>query len=79
MDNGLLNQNLATPLYQGRTINENYNIYDVSRMDKKQLYTAMSRTKQFNYIHINQKELNHVYYNRYQSVLELINSKFNSL
>ena len=48
-------------------------------MDKKQLYTAMSRTKKFEYIHINQKELNNKYLNRQQPILELTNSKFSSL
>ena len=48
-------------------------------MDKKQFYTAMSRTKKFEYIHINQKELNNKYLNRQQPILELTNSKFSSL
>lgn len=30
--------------YQGADIDEPYNIYNVNRMDKKQLYTALSRT-----------------------------------
>ena len=65
--------------YQGAKIHEQYNIYEVNRMDKKQLYKAMSRTKKFKYIHNNQKDLNHKYLNRQQPVLELTNSKFNSL
>ena len=28
--------------YQGADINEPYNIYDVNKMDKKQLYTSLS-------------------------------------
>ena len=44
--------------YQGADINEPYNIQDVNRMDKKQLYTALSPTTRFNYIHLNNKELN---------------------
>ena len=48
-------------------------------MDKKQLYTALSRTTKLDYIHINNKELNNRYINRKQPILELINSKFNSL
>lgn len=38
--------------YQGADINEPYNIYDVNRMEKKQLYTALSRTTKFDYISI---------------------------
>lgn len=38
--------------YQGPDINEPYNIYDVNRMEKKQLYTALSRTTKFDYISI---------------------------
>ena len=64
--------------YQGADINEHYNIHDVNCMDKKQLYTALSRTK-FEYIHLNNKELNNKYFNRKQPKLELINTKFNSL
>ena len=65
--------------YQGCDINEHYNIYDVNRMDKKQLYTAMSRTTKLQYIHINNKELNNKYFNRKSPILELTNAKFNSL
>lgn len=43
--------------YQGGTINKHYNIYDVNRMDKKQLYTALSRTTKLEYIHLNNKKL----------------------
>ena len=48
-------------------------------MDKKQLYTALSRTTKFEYIHVNNKELNNKYFNRKKPVLELTNSRFNSL
>ena len=65
--------------YQGATIDEPYNIYDVNRMDKKQLYTALSRTTKFEYIHVNNKVFNRKYFNRRSPVLELVNSKFNSL
>ena len=65
--------------YQGADINENYNIYDVNKMDKKQLYTALSRTTKLEYIHLTNKELNNKYFNRKQPTIELINSKFNSL
>ena len=65
--------------YQGADINEPYNVYDVNKMDKKQLYTALSRTTKFDYIHMNNKEINNKYINRKQPILELVNSKFNSL
>ena len=65
--------------YQGADIDEHYNIYDVDKMDKKQLYTSLSRTTKLEYIHINFKELNNKYCNRKQPNIELINTKFNSL
>ena len=52
---------------------------DVNRMDKKQLYTALSRTTKFEYIHLNKNEINSIYLNRKQPCLELVNSHFNSL
>ena len=65
--------------YQGADINEPYDIYDVNRMDKKQLYTALSRTTKFEHVHVNNKEFNNKYFNRKKPVLELTNCKFNSL
>ena len=56
--------------YQGADINEPYNIYDVNKMDKKQLYTALSRTTKLEYIHLNNKEVNNKYVNRRQPLLE---------
>ena len=38
--------------YQGGTISTPYNIYDVEKMDKKQLYTALSRTTELNHVHL---------------------------
>ena len=52
--------------YQGADIDENYNIHDVGLMDKKQLYTALSRTTKFEYIHLNNKQVNFRYYVREQ-------------
>ena len=43
------------------------------------MYTALSRTTKFEYIHLNNKEIKNKYFNRKQPMLELINSKFNSL
>ena len=65
--------------YQGADIDEPYNVYDVNRMNKKQLYTALSRTTKLEYIHLNNKETNNKYFNKRQPVLELVNSRFNSL
>lgn len=50
--------------YQGGEINTHYNIFDVGLMDKKILYTALSRTKKFEYIHLINKELRPMYYIR---------------
>ena len=65
--------------YQGSDINEHYNIHHVNRMDKKQLYTALSRTTKFDHIHIFNRQLNNKYFVRKQPVLELINARLNSL
>lgn len=65
--------------YQGDSINENYNIHDINKMDKSMLYTALSRTSKFDFIHLTFKDLNKEYKNRKQPIIELINSKFNSL
>ena len=65
--------------YQGADINEPYNIYDVNLMDKKQLYTALTKTTKFEYIHLNNKKLNNKYFNRKKPKIELTNSKFNVL
>ena len=60
-------------------VNEHYNIHDINRMDKKQLYTVLSRTTKFEYIHIHNRELNNIYFNWGTQILELTNAKFNSL
>jgi len=43
------------------------------------LYTAFSRTRKFEFIHLNFKDLNREYKNRKQPIIELINGIFNSL
>lgn len=65
--------------YQGADINEHNNIFYCNRMDKKQLYNAFSRTTKFEYIHLEHKILNNIYFNRKMPVLQLCNAKFNSL
>ena len=64
---------------QGADINEPYNIYDVEKMDKKLLYTALSRTTKFDYLHLDNKKIKNEYKIRKMPVLELTNAKFNSL
>ena len=64
--------------YQGADINEPYNIYNVSRMEKKQLFMALSRTTKFEYIHLNTSTLNRVYEIRKQPNMEIVNSYLNS-
>ena len=47
--------------YQGGTISTPYNIYDVEKMDEKQLYTALSRTTELNHVHLDTTNLNPKY------------------
>ena len=47
--------------YQGSEIDEHYNIYNVSRMDKKELYTALSRTTKLEYIPATSYQTNAIY------------------
>ena len=63
--------------YQGAEIDEHYNIYNVNRMDKKQLYTALSRTTKLEYIHLDTKFLCKRYMPRPQPNMEILNSYFN--
>ena len=64
--------------YQGADIDEPCNIYNVNRMDKKQLYTALSRTTKLEHIHLKNSAPNDVYDIRKQPKLEIVNSYFNS-
>lgn len=43
---------VTTHKYQGDTIDEPYNIYEVDKMYKKLFYTAITRATKFKYIHI---------------------------
>lgn len=43
--------------FQGCDINEHYNIFYINRMDKKELYTALSRTTKFEYLHADFKKV----------------------
>ena len=65
--------------YQGGEINTHYNIFDVKRMDKKQFFTALSRTTNFEYIHLDETILLKSYQNRKLPELEFTNAKHNSL
>lgn len=46
-------------------------------MDKKQLYTALSRTPKLKYIHLSNELLNKRYIPRQQPHIEILNSYFN--
>ena len=63
--------------YQGGTINKPYNIFDVEKMDKKQLYAALSRTTNLEYIQLSSRKLKHKYENPPFINMETINSYFN--
>ena len=63
--------------YQGGTISTPYNIYDVEKMDKKQLYTALSRTKELNHVHLDTTKLNSKYKIRMPSLCVTVSSYFN--
>ena len=54
-------------------------VFITQALQKCQPCTALSRTTKFEYIHLNNKELNKRYFSRKQPHLELVNSKFNSL
>lgn len=61
--------------YQGGEIDDHYNIYDINRMDKKQLYTSLSRTTKVEYIHLDENPLLKSYYNKNSLDLELMLDK----
>ena len=41
--------------YQGDDVDENYCIWDIERMDKKMVYTAISRTTKWEYVHVGER------------------------
>ena len=47
-------------------------------MDKKQLYTALSRTTKLEFIHLKNRALNKIYEIRKQPNMEIVNSYFNN-
>ena len=63
--------------YQGGTINQHYNIYDVEKMDKKQLYTTLSRTTKLDYIHLDTSKLKKEYKITMPDDYVIVNSCFN--
>ena len=63
--------------YQGGTIRTPYNIYDAEKMDKKQLYTALSRTTELNHVHLDTTKLNPKYKIRMPPHYVTVNSYFN--
>ena len=50
----------------------------MNRIDKKQLYTALSRTTKLEYIHLSNKLLNKRCIPRQQPHIEMLNNYFNS-
>ena len=62
--------------FQGCDIDEHYNIFDTHLMDKKQRYTALSRTTKFEYIHLNNRELCHRYFVREQPDEEISKTNY---
>ena len=68
---------VAVYKYQGGTINEHYNIYDEEKMDKKQLYTALSRTPELNHIHLDTTKLISKYEIRMPPRTVTVDSYFN--
>ena len=50
--------------YQGDDIDENYCIWDIEKMDKKMVYTAISRTTKWEYVHVAKALSNKRYSNR---------------
>ena len=51
---------------------------DIEKMDKKQLYTALNRTKKYDFIHVNNENILDEYYERKLYKTEIVNSYFNS-
>ena len=68
--------------YQGGTISTPYNIYDVEKMDKKQLYTALCRTTELNHVHLDTTKLNPKYKIRmpphYVTVISYFNDDYHN-
>lgn len=69
---------ITTHKFQSVDINEHYNIYDINRMNLPLLYTAISRTRDYKFVHINKNEINDKYVKPFNK-LELVNSHFISL
>lgn len=63
--------------YQGGKIDEHYNIWDINRMDVKEMYTCLSRTTKLEYIHLDNKKKCRWYKEREQAEMVIINSYFN--
>lgn len=63
---------------QGGTIDEPYSILDASFMDKKQLYTALSRARAKSQVEVASGSLRKWYGIRREPPLELTNYRFNA-
>lgn len=62
--------------YQGGKIDK-HNIWDIHRMDVKEMYTCLSRTTKLEYIHLDNKKKCRRYREREQADMVIINSYFN--
>ena len=70
-----LNYATTSHKFQGKTINEEYNIFDGKRHSKETFYTSLSRTTDIKNIHLNKLELKNEYKSEYQKMVfnEIIN------
>ena len=75
--NFLLNFCNTVYKYQGGKIDEHYNIWDINRMDVKEMYTCLSRTTKLEYTHLDNKKKSRWYKEREQPEMVIINSYFN--
>lgn len=64
--------------YQGGKIDEHYNIWDIHRMNDKEMYTSLSRTTKLEYIHLDNKTKCKWYREREQAEMIIVNSYFNA-
>ena len=62
---------------QGAEIDKDYSMYDVKRMDKRQLYTSLSKATKLEHIHLDAKKLNKRYHPGEYPPLKLFNANKN--
>ena len=64
-----LNYATTSQKYQGKDINEKFNIFDLKRHSKETLYTALSRATDIKNIHLNTKEIKKEYLSDYKKLI----------